>query len=166
MERNPNIVKLSAFAPSLGNLNAYQWKPDLITFTAKPTDTVRSVSEYVRQIFNLYQGTHTLPVENTSGDFNPMFWVASIDAATNAVYLKVVNTLNATVPLQVDLDVGFATINGTIITNTNVSKGNDINDQQFVVPKPVKLPSNSVCASGSFFWTVPAFSITVLQFGV
>ena len=166
MERNPNLVRFSAFAPSLGNMNLWQWKPDLITFDASPSHTVKSVSFYVQKLFNQYRGTHTISVKNTAGDFNPMYWVATIDEAINVVYLKVVNTLNASVPLGVSLDQKVNSVNGTIITDTNASRYNYINDREAVIPRPVDLPSDALAANGSLGWSVPAFSITVFQFGI
>ncbi|KAL9595196.1 MAG: hypothetical protein Q9219_006590 [cf. Caloplaca sp. 3 TL-2023] len=164
MERNPNLVKFSTYAPSLGNMNNYQWKPDLVTFDADPKHTVRSVSYHVQKLFNAYRGTQTLPVLNTEGEINPMFWVATIDEARNEAYLKVINTLNITVPLRVDLDVGFSGVNGTIITDQNVSRYNYVGEPDAVVPRPVELSGSEVMGNGSFEWSVPAFSITVLQF--
>ena len=164
MERNPNIVKFSAFAPSLGNMNSWQWKPDMITFDANPNHTVRSVSYFVQQLFGRYRGTQTLPISNTKGLLNPMFWVATIDEASHVVYLKTVNTLNATVPLQVNLDIGVRDVNGTIITDGNVSRYNYIDDREAVVPRPIDLPADALKGNGTFTWDVPAFSVSVLQF--
>ena len=32
-ERNPNVVKMSAYAPSLANLNSYAWTPNVSEYT-------------------------------------------------------------------------------------------------------------------------------------
>ncbi|KAL8718435.1 MAG: hypothetical protein Q9225_004434 [Loekoesia sp. 1 TL-2023] len=164
LERNPNLVKFSTFAPSLGNMNAFQWKPNLITFDADPEHTVRSVSYHLQKLFNSYRGTHTLQVSNTQGDFNPMFWVATIDEVRNAVYLKMVNTLNQSVPLRVDLHTAYHGVNGTIISDRNASRYNHLGEPNAVVPRSVDFSVNAGFGNGAFLWAVPAFSITVLEF--
>ena len=88
MERNP-VVKMSAYAPSLQNWNWWNWTPNLLAFDADPSHTVLSTSWYLQRLFAHYRGTHTLPVTNVAGDFNPLFWVATIDESLNAIYLKV-----------------------------------------------------------------------------
>lgn len=167
MERNPNLVRMSTYAPSLGNMNAFQWKPDLVTFDADPKHTVRSVSYHVQRLFNTYRGTHTLPVTNTKPGINPLFWVATFDEGRGEVYLKVVNTLNGTVPLSVEIPGGFQNVNGTIITDRNFSRYNYIGEPDAVVSRSVDLSGSEVVrGNGSFGWDVPGFSITVLQFDV
>ncbi|KAL8838644.1 MAG: hypothetical protein Q9170_002052 [Blastenia crenularia] len=164
LERNPNLVKFSTFAPSLANTNAFQWRPNLITFDADPTHTVRSVSYHVQKLFNAYRGTHTLEVVNTQGDFNPMFWVATIDEVRNAVYLKIVNTLNQSVPLRVDLHTAYTSVNGTVISDRNVSRYNSVEEPDAVIPRSVEFSVNAGFGNGAFIWGVPASSISVLEF--
>jgi alpha-N-arabinofuranosidase len=65
MERNPGVVTLSSYAPLFQNFNGYQWTPDFIGFTADPNATVLSTSYYQQQMFSLYHGAETLPVQNT-----------------------------------------------------------------------------------------------------
>ena len=79
MERNPNIVRLSSYAPLLQNFNAYQWTPNFIAFSANPSDTVLSTSYYMQSMFSRHKGTETLPIVNTKGGFDPVWWHASID---------------------------------------------------------------------------------------
>ena len=88
-ERNPNTVKMTTYAPSFANLNAPNWTPNLVDFTASPLNTTKSVSWYSQSLLAHYRGTETLPVINSQGDFNPLWWVATIDTPSNAVYLKV-----------------------------------------------------------------------------
>jgi alpha-N-arabinofuranosidase len=86
-ERNPNVVKLTSYAPSLQNWNWYNWTPNLIAFDANPLHTVLSVSYYLQTLFNSYRGTESVGVKNTEGDFNPLYWASSLDE--RSVYLKV-----------------------------------------------------------------------------
>lgn len=86
-ERNPNVVRMMALAPVLANFNNYASSPNTITYTAN--DTLASASYWQQWLFGNYRGTQTLPVMNTVGNLNPLWWVALIDELSNAVYLKV-----------------------------------------------------------------------------
>lgn len=44
LERNPNTVKMAAYAPTFQNWNNFQWTPNDVAFDADPRDTVLSVS--------------------------------------------------------------------------------------------------------------------------
>ncbi|KAF1991766.1 glycoside hydrolase family 51 protein [Aulographum hederae CBS 113979] len=163
-ERNPNTVKMSSYAPSLQNFNWYNWTPNMIAFTANPKETVVSASYYQQQMFGTWYGTETLPVVNTKGDFNPLFWGASIDGKMNAVYLKVINANATAVPLEVHIDAAWSTVNATILTSPDVDISNSRDELTAIVPKPVVFPEGLRAGNGSFTWDVPGFSITVLQF--
>jgi len=67
----------------------YNWTPSLISFDADPSHTVRSASYWGIYLLAHFRGTQSLPVTNSEGDFNPLFWAASYDEPSNAVYLKV-----------------------------------------------------------------------------
>lgn len=114
-ERNPNTVKLSSYAPSLQNLNWINWNPDLVAFTANQDETVLSVSYYGQQVLASHRGTETLPVTTVEGGLNPLWWVSTIDDATNHVYFKVVNTGNSSEPLTLNFDTSLSSVNGTIL---------------------------------------------------
>ncbi|KAI9759757.1 MAG: hypothetical protein M4579_002142 [Chaenotheca gracillima] len=169
-ERNPNVVRMQSYAPTLQNFNNYQWTPNDIAFTANPDETVLSVSYYEQLLLAHFRGTQTLPVTNTKGDFNPLFWVATIDESLNAVYLKIVNAGNTTTPLTVEFDQPYQHMNGTILTSGDQNDFNFRNNQTAVMPKPLDMANSSTGSasngSADFDWNVPAFSITVLQFSL
>ena len=114
-ERNPNVVKMTSYAPSLCNLNWINWQPDLVSFTANYDQTTPSASYYLQQLFAHYRGTETLPVTTQSGQYNPLWWVATIDDNVNEIYVKVVNTGNSSIPLTLNMDASFTAVNGTIL---------------------------------------------------
>lgn len=61
IERNSDIVTMSAYAPLLGHEDAWQWRPNLIWFdnlTAYATPNY-----YVQQLFGIHRGDEVLPVE-------------------------------------------------------------------------------------------------------
>lgn len=114
-ERNPNTVKLTSYAPSFQNLNWLNWDPDLVAFTANYDETVLSVSYYNQQLLAHFRGSETLLVTTVQGDFNPLWWVATVDDGKNEMYFKVVNTGNSSIPLTLNLDSSYSSVNGTIL---------------------------------------------------
>ena len=165
-ERNPNTVKMSSYAPSLQNRAWYNWTPDMISFEALHNMTVKSASYWGQWLFSHYRGTQTLPVVASSGQINPLFWVATIDEPSGQIYVKVINILNDTVPLTIQLTQQFKDVNGTILTAPDLNSYNYIDNQTVVVPLPISNlnSSSSSGPQGTFQWDVPSFSLSVLQF--
>ncbi|THW31256.1 glycoside hydrolase [Aureobasidium pullulans] len=164
-ERNPNTVRMSSYAPSLQNRNFTNWTPDMISYDALHDNTVLSASYWQQWLFAHYRGTETLPVTATEGEINPLYWAASIDEEKNAIYLKVINTLNSTVPLSVSIPSAYSGVNGTSITASDLNSYNYVGNKTEVVPRPADVESTASSANGSAWsWDVPKFSITVLQF--
>ena len=59
-ERNADLVEMSAYAPLLAHIDAWQWTPNLIWF-----DNLRSFgtpSYYAQQMFGANRGNHVLPI--------------------------------------------------------------------------------------------------------
>lgn len=117
-ERNPNVVKMTAYAPSLQNLNHNNWDPDLVQFTANHNETVLSASWQLESLFAHYRGTETLPVTTVSGEYNPLWWAAQIDETQNCIYFKVINSGNSSTPLTINADVNISAANGTILVSS------------------------------------------------
>ena len=88
-ERNPNVVKMSSYAPSFQNFNWFNWTPDLLGFTADPSQTVLTVSWYAQSLLAHYRGMQTLPVHQVEGGFNPLYWVATVEEGDTVAYFKV-----------------------------------------------------------------------------
>jgi alpha-N-arabinofuranosidase len=88
-ERNPDLVKLSAYAPSLQNRNSYVWTPNLINFTANQNETVLTTSYWQQWLFSNFRGDCNVPVHAKEGDINPLFWVGNIINESGTVLLKV-----------------------------------------------------------------------------
>lgn len=87
-ERNPDVVRMTCYAPSLQNWNWYNWTPNLVAFDADPASTVLSTSYYLQKLFGAFHGTESLSVANGEGDFGPLYWAASVEGE-DKVYLKV-----------------------------------------------------------------------------
>lgn len=200
-ERNPNVYKLSCFAPLMQNINAWRHTPYDLLFSSEVGEgtVVRSASYWQQWLFNRYPGRQTVEVqemveEGEEGAWNPLFWVASIDELSgvdelghqkkmgkrrSAVFFKIVNAGNTTQILDLHLDVPFTTVNGTILeppTEGDLFAYNDFGHDD-IVPKAVK-DLHDLDSGGKWVmeggegrdlwsglrWTVPASSISVLQF--
>jgi alpha-L-arabinofuranosidase len=63
IERNSDIVVMSSYAPLIGHIDAWQWRPNLIWFDN--LDVVATPNYYVQQMFATNQGDVIVPVEIT-----------------------------------------------------------------------------------------------------
>ena len=61
IERNSDVVVMSAYAPLLAHEDAWQWRPNLIWFDN--LDAYATPNYYVQKLFSLHRGDVVLPVE-------------------------------------------------------------------------------------------------------
>jgi alpha-N-arabinofuranosidase len=85
-ERNPHTVWMSSYAPSLQRKEATNWTPNMIIFDSQ--EVVLSPSYWQQWLFSRYRGTHNVNIK-AQGNFNPLFWGATIQSDSGDVYLKV-----------------------------------------------------------------------------
>ena len=96
MERNADVVYMTAYAPLLAHVDGWQWRPDLVWFDN--TEMFKTVSYYVQQMYAKNKGTNVLkltmdgkPVAGQEGQYG-LFASAVLDANANTVIVKVINT--------------------------------------------------------------------------
>ncbi|MCI7578743.1 MAG: carbohydrate binding domain-containing protein [Prevotella sp.] len=96
MERNADVVYMTAYAPLLAHVDGWQWRPDLVWFDN--TEMFKTCSYYVQQMYAKNKGTNVLkltmdgkPVAGQEGQ-NGLFASAVLDANANTVIVKVINT--------------------------------------------------------------------------
>lgn len=86
LERNGDIVKMSAYAPLFGNLTATHWAPNMIWFNNNLS--TGSISYYMQKLFSINAGTTllgtefdgtTLPVESAKGRVGVGTWYTSAE---------------------------------------------------------------------------------------
>ncbi len=192
MERNSDIVQRSCYAPLFVNVNvaangmpkAWQWDSDLIGYNA--LSSFGSPSYYAQKMFNTYLGNKViaasidnLPMQAPAaldtmgrrGNAKPkaqrpsLFYVATQDTKTGAVYLKVVNTSGNTQPLTIALNaVGKISPQGTLVVLKSGSPQdtNTINDPVKIVPVTSKIDG----IGESFTRTFDPYSVNVIQLQV
>lgn len=86
MERNADVVYMTAYAPLLAHVDGWQWRPDLVWFDN--TEMFKTCSYYVQQMYAKNKGTNVLsltmnkkPVAGQEGQ-NGLFASAVLDAST------------------------------------------------------------------------------------
>ena len=187
MERNSDIVILASYAPLFVNVNkgGMQWPSDLIGYD--DLTSYGSPSYYAQKMFNHYLGDVIVPVEAENigtqmVQFPPphvkkgepplpapapvpaptLFYVATKNTKTGAIYLKVVNIAAAAQAVQINVKgVSKVAPEGTLVTLTSDDPKNTNS-----ITEPTKITPTEGKASGlgTFFTqTFAPYSITVLQ---
>lgn len=102
LERNADVVQMASYAPLFAHVDGWQWTPDLIWF-----DNLRSYGTpdyYVQKLFSNNKGSAVLSLAHGGKSLagqDGLFGSAAIDSNARALILKLVNTTNQ--PLLVDL---------------------------------------------------------------
>ena len=181
MERNADIVTMSAYAPLFSNVNkgATQWTPDLIGYNV--LSVYGSPCYYAQKMFNTYLGNELVSVagENIPTQMQKLnrrdsldaikpkmlptlFYVATKNSKTGTVYLKVVNTSEKMQTVNIDFKGKIKVMqNGLSVTlkSDDPMNTNSITDPEKIVPVNETVKK----IKKNFNYTVPAYSISVLQ---
>ena len=166
LERNADVVRMSSYAPLFGQVDGWQWTPNLIWF-----DNLRSYGTpnyYVQKTFSTNRGTTILPVlmdgspKNGQGD---LFASASLDAGTGEVILKAVNA--APSPREVRVRLAGAkgvarTGRAIVLASSDLKAENSFEEPTKVSPAERQFP----VPSGEFSFKLAPDSLTVLRVGV
>jgi alpha-N-arabinofuranosidase len=188
MERNSDIVIMSCYAPLFVNVNtatatapkAWQWDSDLIGLNA--LSSYGSPAYYVQKVFGSYLGDKIVPVtaenipsqnrpvtrrDSANGQTTPravptVFYSATKDVKTGAIYLKVVNTTAQQQPVEINLkgvtkvlpDATMVVIRGNKPEDTNT-----ITEPENIVPVTSKISG----IASVFTRSLDPYSITTLQ---
>jgi alpha-L-arabinofuranosidase len=175
VERNGDVVSMTSYAPLLAKEGHTQWRPDLIYFNnseVKPT-----VDYFTQQMYGANSGTAYLPsqvklsendakegsksggagIESRSGVKERVAVSVVKDDVTGDYIVKLVNLLPVSV--SADISVDGADLSGRRVTKTLLS-GEPADSNVRPVTSEVELDA----ANGSFSYTLPAYSFTVLRF--
>jgi alpha-N-arabinofuranosidase len=113
MERNSDICIMSCYAPLFVNVEpgAMQWASDLIGYDV--LNSYGSPSYWAQVMFAKYLGNRIVPVEavdipkqtlDRKDEANTVFYTATTDDKTGAIYLKLTNTVGNAQKLAIKLD--------------------------------------------------------------
>jgi alpha-N-arabinofuranosidase len=165
LERNADVVRMSSYAPLFGQVDGWQWTPNMIWF-----DNLRSYGTpnyYVQKSFSVNKGTTILPVlqdgsaKNGQGD---LFTSASLDDRTGEVILKVVNAAPSSREVRINL-AGAKRVGKTgkaFVLAGDLKAENSLDAPERVSP----VERRFAVPSGEFAFTLAPSSLTVLRVGV
>lgn len=106
MERNGDIVKMAAYAPTFAKVNAHSWRINMIWFDSH--DIILTPNYFNQMLFANNIGNKV--VNTDYNDKNGIFSVTTVNQEEQAMYVKLINTNKKSVDISLDI-TGFGTIN-------------------------------------------------------
>lgn len=143
LERNADVVHLASYAPLFGNVNAWQWRPDLIWFDN--LNVAATPNYYVQKLFSTNAGSEVVLAlvdgKPLTGQ-DSLYASATIDTKTSELILKIANVAQkpASISLSVEgrkLQAGE--INLQVLSNTDLAAFNPVGKPEVVAPAERKL---------------------------
>ncbi len=158
MERNSDVVRMQCYAPLLVNVNpgARQWRPNLIGYNG--LRCFGSPSYYAIRMFSGNLGNEIL---KATLDDSMLHYSVTRNNRTGEIFIKLVNPQSSSQSLGLEIKGVRLKSTGTAITlAAPADASNSIDDPTNVVPVRSKVTN----VTPVFHYTLPANSITVLQF--
>ncbi|MBQ0034215.1 MAG: carbohydrate binding domain-containing protein [Bacteroidales bacterium] len=163
LERNADVVRLATYAPLFGQVEGWQWRPDLIWFD--PLHTYRTASYYVQQLYSCNKGTDVLPTVQGSlpvAGQDSLYASAVYDAASKEVIVKLVNVSAEEKPVTLHFD-GLRGSHKAAVTR--LSAGDEADniglEEELVAPRqlaePLRIAANTELS-------VPARTFQIIRF--
>ncbi len=138
LERNAEVVHMASYAPLFGNMNAWQWRPDLIWFDN--LNVVATPNYYVQKLFSTNAGTDVVLAlvdgKPLTGQ-DSLFASSCIDSRTSELVVKVVNVAKKPTSLAVSLEgrkVSADEIGLQILSNMDLAAYNRVGKPEVVTP--------------------------------
>ncbi len=163
LERNADVVYMASYAPLLGNVNAWQWRPDLIWF-----DNLKSTATpnyYVQKLFSTNAGTDLVSALVNGKPLvgqDSLFASACIDSKTSELIVKMVNVSGKPSVLNLLLEgkqPSAKEISLQVITNVNTGAYNQLGKPEEVTPVERK----QKIAGRKIGFNLDAYSLTVVR---
>jgi alpha-N-arabinofuranosidase len=166
LERNADVVHMASYAPLFGNVNAWQWRPDLIWF-----DNLKSTATpnyYVQKMFSTNVGTDVVSAlvdgKPLTGQ-DSLFASACIDSKTSELIVKMVNVAKKPATLTLLLDgkqPSVKEISLQVISNLNPASFNQVGKPEEVTPveRKQKISGKKITMN------LDAYSLTVARIAI
>lgn len=141
MERNADVVWMTAYAPLFAHVEGWQWRPDLIWYDN--TRMFKSVSYYVQQMYAMNRGTNVLPM-TMDGKFiagregqDGLFASSVVDKNDGTVIVKVINTSKTEQPVTINLNglTGATTAATITLSHNGPDDENTLDRPEKITPK-------------------------------
>jgi len=143
LERNAEVVHMASYAPLFGNVDAWQWRPDLIWFDN--LKVVATPNYYVQKLFSTNAGTDVVSAlvdgKPLAGQ-DSLYASSTIDSKTSELVVKLVNVAKKPASLNLLIEgrkIGAGEISLQVLTNANLAAYNSIGKPEVVTPVERKL---------------------------
>jgi len=164
LERNADVVQMASYAPLFGNVNAWQWRPDLIWF-----DNLRSTATpnyYVQKLFSTNAGTDVVSILKDGKTIigqDSLYASACIDSKTNELIVKLVNVAKKANSIILDIEGRKSSakeIKLHVLYNADITAYNHVGKAEDVKPveRIMKLSGKKISMS------LDGYSLTVAKF--
>ncbi|MFA5327120.1 MAG: alpha-L-arabinofuranosidase C-terminal domain-containing protein [Prolixibacteraceae bacterium] len=143
LERNADVVYMASYAPLLGNVNAWQWRPDLIWFDNLNTTTTPNY--YVQKLFSTNRGTDivtALAEGKPLAGQDSLYATACVDSKTSELIIKMVNVSGKSAELDLSIEgrkISSGEINLQVLESSNLNAFNLVGKPEIVKPEDRKL---------------------------
>jgi alpha-N-arabinofuranosidase len=138
LERNADVVHMASYAPLFGNVDAWQWRPDLIWFDN--LNTVATPNYYVQKLFSTNAGTELVSAlvdgKPLTGQ-DSLYASATIDSKTSELVVKMVNVAKKPAMLNLSLEgrkIAANELNLQILTHADLAAFNQVGKPETITP--------------------------------
>lgn len=105
MERNADVVHMTAYAPLFAHVENWQWRPDLIWFDN--LNVVKTPSYFVQQLYASNPGTHVLKTTSDGAALSgqdSLYASSVIDKRKEEIILKIANTSRSMKTVKIEVE--------------------------------------------------------------
>lgn len=139
LERNADIVQMASYAPLFGNINGWQWKPDLIW--VDNLQVMATPNYYVQKLYANNKGSQVVPMfykdKMPAAGQDSLYASSTIDKSTNELIIKIVNVAGKAQSGELNIE-GLNKIPSnaklTLLQNDNLEAENTMSTGSVVTP--------------------------------
>ena len=169
LERNADVVYMTAYAPLFAHIEGWQWRPDLIWY-----DNLRmfkSCSYYVQQMYAANKGTNVLqmtmnkqPIAGQEGQ-DGLFASSVFDKNTDEVIIKLINTSKQSQPVSIQLTgmKGERMAQTITLSHNGMDDENTLDNPERITPKNGTLKLDAGKGATLLLDDIPAMSFRLYK---
>lgn len=158
LERNGDVVKMSAYAPAFAKVNAQSRDTALVWFDSQ--DTVMTPDYYVQMLFANNYGTHYVTADFDMRN-NGIYHSVTVDKANEVLYVKLINSTRTNHTIDISLD-GFSNVNNVTVQymdETFKAACNELGEQLCVAPSQAEL----AVEENTVNYEIGSYSVSVIR---